>query len=208
MAYENVDWSNSSRTILDFRNVALNSQTRILNKLKNNFNVSFIELPPEKLLEVEQFFIEQNNVSSESNQLHRKKVSITNSRELSKQENNLTLNKYDNVVLIEYKLIGAENMLDMFLNPISEGSDVTLAKYLFVENKSSYHGKEIDGFKGKIGMQDSKLNKSYNYTCIFKRPKHESIDLGIKIKTQLVAKELAILFSKFIIILLRKNQCS
>ena len=57
LAYENVDWSNSSRTILDFRGVSLNSQTRILKKLKNNFNVSYQELSPELLIEVKQFLI-------------------------------------------------------------------------------------------------------------------------------------------------------
>ena len=55
MVFENVDWSNSSRTILDFRGASLYSQTRILKKLKNNFNVSYQELSPELLVEVEQF---------------------------------------------------------------------------------------------------------------------------------------------------------
>jgi DNA-binding Lrp family transcriptional regulator len=58
LVFENVDWSNSSRTILDFRGVSLYSQTRILKKLKNNFNVSYQELSPELLVEVEQFFKE------------------------------------------------------------------------------------------------------------------------------------------------------
>ncbi len=55
MVYDNVDWSNSSRTILDFRAVSLNSQTTILKKLKNNYNVSYQELSPEILLQVDQF---------------------------------------------------------------------------------------------------------------------------------------------------------
>jgi hypothetical protein len=114
------------------------------------------------------------------------------------------------VVLIEYKLKDpiknnietktAENKLDKFIKPLLENPYVGVWKYLFVENKSIYHGKEIDGFKGKIVTQDLKLNKSYNCICIFKRPKHERIDLEIKIKTQLVAKELAIHYSKFIFI--------
>jgi hypothetical protein len=191
LAYENFEWSNSSRTILDFRAVPPNSQTRILHKLKNNFNVEYHELSPEVLKEVGVFFKEQN-LSFESNQLDSKKFSSTNPRELAKQPNN-PINFYKNVVLSVFKLSTAPNKLDKYLNPAISSLQMKGSNTLSVENKCSFHGKEIFGFKGTL--ESTELG---NIMCILKRPKNESINLEDKIKAQLVAQELANQYSMYI----------
>ncbi len=98
---------------------------------------------------------------------------------------------YQNVVWFEFKL--AKTAQNKYLNPTILLSQKKGSNKLLIENKYSFHGKEIFGFKGTLSSPEWGSK-----TCIFKMPKYESINLEDKIKAQLVAQELAIQYSTYI----------
>ncbi len=188
MAFKYVDWSYISRTLLDFRHQS--NQTKTLQKLQNNFNVSYFKLFPENLNEMEKV-LEKHKLSV-GQSIVSMNTPKENSQMLKENEENEWLN-IKNINLNSYILIG--NVIDP--NQTLWCSEEIFFDNLYIGNKSQFHGKEIDGFKGTLS------GKYYNgASVIFKRPKLKNFNIYVKIKTQLLAKQLAEAFSRLFLFII------
>jgi hypothetical protein len=118
-----------------------------------------------------------------------------NSQMLIENEENEWLN-IKKIYLNSYILIG--NVKDP--KQILGFSEQIFFDNLYIGNKSQFYGKEIYGFKGTLSGRNYK-GASVMHTCIFKRSKLKNFNINVKIKTQLLAKQLAEAFSRLLFIL-------
>ena len=101
--------------------------------------------------------------------------------------------------MVRFALRSAKSESDKYLESSIELIEKTTYAELKIETTSKYHGKEIDGYFGKLYLNNADDDGS---AFIFKRAKNDDIDFDLKIRIQLIAQDLANEFSKLFFVLI------